>query len=98
DASADRACVGDGSVVAQRCEEDVFGAFGKRRVPLDVNAKAVVPIGAEGEVGAAEDGEVDIRLAGDATEQRRLVLDGMADEIGEAERWRHVFDYTPLCY
>ncbi len=54
-------------------------------VPLDVDAEAVVGVAAEGEVGGEEDGEVDVGLARDAAEQRCLVLDGMADQVGEAE-------------
>jgi len=87
DSAADRACWRDVAGVAERLEEDVFIAFGERRVPGDFDAEALVLVGADGEVGAEEDGEIDILLKGDAAEQRRLVLDGVADEIGEAERF-----------
>ena len=61
-------------------------AFDERSVPGDFDAEAFVLVAAEGEVGAEEDGEVDVGLAGDAAEERRLVLDGVADEVGEANR------------
>ena len=61
-------------------------AVEQRDVPGDLDAEALVLVAADGEVRAEEDGEVDVGLARDAAEQRRLVLDGVRDDVGEAHR------------
>jgi hypothetical protein len=86
DGSADGAGEGEAAGVAEAGQELGVVAFEQGCVPGDFDAEALVLVAADGEVGAEEDGEVDVGFAGDAAKQRCLVLDGMADEIGQPDR------------
>ena len=66
-------------------QELVAIALGEWRVPGDFDAEALVLVAAQGKVGAEEHGELDVGFLRDAAQQRGLVLDGMADEIGESQ-------------
>ena len=61
---------------------------------MNGDAEALVLIGVEGEVGGEEDGEGDAGLLREAAEERGLILDGMADEVGESD-W--ICDGVLLC-
>jgi hypothetical protein len=75
-------------------EELVGVAVGEGGVPVDGGAESFVLIGAEGEVRGEEDGESNAWLLREAAQQRGLVLDGVADEVGEPD-W--VCDGVLLC-
>ncbi len=58
---------------------------------MDADAEALVRIAAKGEVGAEEDGEVDVGFLRDASQQGGLVLDGVTDQVGELDPARGGF-------
>ena len=66
-------------------EELVGVAVGEGGVPVDGGAESFVLIGAEGEVRGEEDGESNAWLLREAAQQWGLVLDGVADEVGEPD-------------
>jgi hypothetical protein len=79
---------GDGAAPGEKGDggkEFVGVTLNEGDVPLHIGAEAVVVVGAEGEVRAEENGEVDAWLAGEAAEQGSLVLDGVADQVGQAK-------------
>src|SRR5690606_1177710 len=55
----------------------------QRHVPGDLSAEAGIAVGTERQAADEEDGELDVRLARDTRQERRLVLDRMGYEVGE---------------
>jgi len=86
DAATDGAQRRDVAGIAQTREKLAAIAVEQRNVPDDFDSEALVLIAADGEVRAEEDREVDVRLARDAAEQRRLVLDRVRDDVGKTHR------------
>ena len=79
-------------------------AVQQRNIPLDGPAEAFVMMAAHRNIAAKEDREVYRGILGDPPQERRLILDGMADEIGEPigafHRKRHILlgiKFLPLC-
>jgi hypothetical protein len=63
--------------------------FHQGSVPLHAyTAKAFVFIAFDGKVRSEEDGEIDVRFARDAAQQRRLILDRMAYEVSQSDLLR----------
>ena len=67
-AAANRAQGRDGAVVTQGLEKLRAVTFEQRRVPGDLDAEALVAVGANGKIRAEEDGEIDVGLARDAAQ------------------------------
>src|SRR4051794_40220338 len=59
----------------------------QRHVPLQHASESLVAEGARRDIAAEEHGQVDVGLGRDATQERRLVLDRMRDQIGQPYRW-----------
>ena len=64
-------------------------------LPIYFDPKAFVYIAAHRMVARKEDLKLDIRFPGDPPQKRRLVLDGMADEVGQAE-WSSPCEHAHL--
>ncbi|WP_433983026.1 hypothetical protein RBB78_14980 [Tunturiibacter empetritectus] len=56
----------------------------QRHVPLHIHAEAFILVAANRKIRAEEDGQVDVRLLRDAAQQRSLILDRMAHQIGQS--------------
>lgn len=86
DTPVEGGCKSNFIAFAEAGKEFVFVTVEERNFPLDADAAETgIFVATDGEVAAEEDGEIDVRLLGDAAEEGRLVLDGMADEIGDAD-------------
>jgi hypothetical protein len=72
--------------IAKDRQEFMFVAGKQVSVPLDADAKLVVEVAAYRNVTCEEDFKVNVRLACNATQQGRLVLDWMCDKVGKAKR------------
>ncbi len=72
--------------VAGAGQEFILVAIEERNVPFDAHAELGVMVAEHRDIAAEERGQIDVRLLGDATKQRSLVLDGVGDKIGQAQR------------
>lgn len=87
-ASIERRSEADMVAVPYAGQENMAIAFEKRNVPLDFNSEALVTVLPHGKIGAEEDSEVDIGLLRNPAQERRLVLNGMTDQICQPDRAR----------
>jgi hypothetical protein len=63
-------------------QEMIRVAFEQRNVPVHLDAEAFVHVTANRAVAREEHFQLDSGFSGNPSEQWRLVLDGMADEVG----------------
>src|SRR3989344_3318081 len=64
-------------------------AVQQRDVPLHRLAETLVVVFPDREVAAIENRKIDIRLRADQAQQRRLILDRMAHQVGEPPFFSH---------
>ena len=64
-------------------------SLNQRSVPLDADTETLILVAPDGKVRPKEHRERNIRLFRNAAQQRRLVLDGVAHQVGEPDSFGH---------